>query len=99
MIHQANLLVILAMALVTYFTRLGGYFLLRNKNFSPKVKEMMEIIPGCVLISVIAPAFSSWNIPDVIGLFLTIIAASRLSLLPTIIIGVGSVGFLRLFFA
>jgi uncharacterized membrane protein len=55
----------------------------------------MDAAPGCVLISVIAPNFVSSNPADLIALALTVAAATRLSLLPTVLIGVISAGLLR----
>ncbi|QDH18025.1 AzlD family protein [Swingsia samuiensis] len=93
--HWISVLTILGMALITYLTRLLGYLFLRGKNLSERTIFFMDILPGCVLISVIAPAFSSGKIPDYIGLIVTIAAAMRFSLLPTMFLGVGSTGLLR----
>ena len=95
MIDSANLLTIVAMASVTYFTRIGGYILLRNRQLRPRAMAVMDAAPGCVLISVIAPNFVSSNPADLIALALTVAAATRLPLLPTVLIGVISAGLLR----
>ena len=55
----------------------------------------MEATPGCVLISVIAPQFVSGCPADPLSLGITLLAATRLSVLPTILIGVISAGLLR----
>ena len=47
------------------------------------------------LISVIAPHFVSSRPADLLSLAITLLAASRLSVLPTILIGVASAGLLR----
>ena len=60
---------------------------------------MMEAAPGCVLISVIAPDFVSDRPADLIALLVTVVAATRLSLLPTVIIGVAAAAVLRNFIA
>lgn len=95
MIDPVNLLAIVLMASVTYLTRIGGYILLRNRSLSPRTMSVLEAAPGCVLLSVIAPAFVSDQPADLIALALTIAAATRLSLLPTVIVGVGSAALLR----
>ncbi|TIS07059.1 MAG: AzlD family protein, partial [Mesorhizobium sp.] len=59
MIEPWTVLAILAMAGVTYLTRIGGYVVLRNRTLSPRATAVMEAAPGCVLISVIAPDFVS----------------------------------------
>ncbi|MBZ9763213.1 AzlD family protein [Mesorhizobium sp. CA8] len=95
MIDPMTALAILAMAGVTYLTRIGGYVVLRNRTLSPRSTAVMEAAPGCVLISVIAPDFVSKNPADLVALAITVLAASRLSMLPTVVIGVASAGVLR----
>jgi len=89
------LLTIILMALTTYLTRLGGYFALRNRVLSPKAARVLEAVPGCVLISVIAPHFSTGHPADLAALAITLVAASRFSMLPTVLLGVASAGVLR----
>lgn len=95
MIDPMTVFAILAMAGVTYLTRVGGYVLLRNRTLSPRAMAVMEAAPGCVLISVIAPDFVSKNPADLAALAITVLAATRLSMLPTVVIGVASAGLLR----
>lgn len=83
-----ELLTIFAMAAVTYATRLLGFFLLQNKQLSPMAKNLFAQIPPCVLISVIAPEFTSTNLANWIGLIATLFAATRYSVLPTVVIGI-----------
>jgi len=95
MIDPANLIAIVLMASVTYLTRIGGYVVLRNRTLSRRATAVMEAAPGCVLISVIAPDFVSRNPADLAALAITVLAATRLSMLPTVAIGVASAGVLR----
>lgn len=95
MIHSATLLTIILMASVTYMTRIAGYLVLRNRVLSPRVVEVMEAAPGCVLISVIAPDFVSDRPSDLLALAITLAAATRLPVLPTVIIGVTAAALLR----
>ena len=86
---------ILLMAAVTCLTRLSGYLLLRNRTLSRRATAVMEATPGCVLILVIAPHFVSSRPADLLSLAITLLAATRLPVLPTILIGVASAGLLR----
>lgn len=95
MTDQHAVLTIVAMAIVTYLTRIVGYAVLRNRTLSPRAKAVMEAVPGCVLISVIAPAFVSDNPANLLALAITLLAAMRFSLLPTVLIGVAATGLLR----
>ena len=82
------------MLAVTYSTRLIGFFALRNRTLSRCAQIVMEAAPGCVLIYVIAPYFVSNKPHELIAIALTVLAASRLSMLVTVLIGVGSSGLL-----
>lgn len=95
MITASTVLTILAMAVVTYLTRIGGYALLRNRRLRPRTMAVLDAAPGCVLIAVIAPNFVSDQPADLIALALTLVAATRLPLLPTVIVGIVSAGVLR----
>ncbi|MBB3611334.1 AzlD family protein [Rhizobium sp. BK602] len=86
---------IACMATVTYLTRIGGYVFLRNRTLSPRLRTVLENAPGCVLITVIAPDFVTGRPADLIALALTMLAATRLPVLPTVIIAIASAGVLR----
>ena len=58
---------------MTYLTRLAGYIALRNRTLSPRIVEVMEAAPGCVLISVIAPHFVSDRPADLAALAITLL--------------------------
>jgi uncharacterized membrane protein len=95
MIQPITLLAIVVMASATYLTRITGYLLLRNRHLSTRAIAVMEAAPGCVLIAVIAPAFVAHRLSDLAALAITLVAASRLPMLPTVIIGIVSAGLLR----
>ncbi|AZV20688.1 MULTISPECIES: AzlD family protein [unclassified Mesorhizobium] len=97
MIDATTFFTIVLMAGVTYLTRIGGYVVLRNRTLSGRATAVMEAAPGCVLIAVIAPAFVSKSPADILALAVTLVAATRLSMLPTVLIGVASAGLLRHF--
>lgn len=95
MIHGTTLIAILLVAATTYLTRILGYVLLKNKTLSNKQRKILEVVPGCVLISVIAPYFVKDNVADLLAIAITLIAASRFSLLPTVVISMLSAALLR----
>lgn len=94
MISPDAFLLFCAMLGVTYSTRLIGFFALRNRTLGRRAQTVMEAAPGCVLISVIAPYFVSDKPHELIAIALTVLAASRFSMLVTVLIGVGSAGIL-----
>lgn len=83
------------MALTTYLSRILGYLLLRGRKLTPRLHAVLDTVPGCVLIAVIAPAWVSPHPADLLALGLTLLAAMRWSLLPTVLIGILSAGALR----
>ncbi|MDO4433290.1 MAG: AzlD family protein [Alysiella sp.] len=95
MITWTSFLTICGMMLVTYTTRLLGYYALRNRKLSRRTANMMEAAPGCVLISVIAPHFVSNKPHELIAILVTVFAASRLSMMPTVLLAVGTSGLLN----
>ncbi len=95
MIDPTVLLTIVLMAGVTYLTRIGGYLVLRNRTLGPRAMAVVEAAPGCVLISVIAPSFVTNNPTDLAALLGALLAATRLSMLPTVLIGIAASGLLR----
>lgn len=95
MIDLSALCTILAMAAVTYITRISGYLLLRRRKLSPRLTRVLESIPGCVLIAVIAPAFATTQPANLLAVIITLLLAWRFSLLPTVILSVGITAVLR----
>jgi uncharacterized membrane protein len=93
----AAILTIASMAVVTYSTRIGGFLLLRKRALSPRTMAVLEAVPGCVLISVIAPRFVSDKPAELLALAVTLLAAWRLPLLPTVVVSVVATGLLRHF--
>lgn len=95
MIDSLTLLVIVLMASTTYLTRVLGYLALRNRTLSPRMLAVLESVPGCVLISVIAPAFVADESANLLALAITLLAATCLPILPTVLIGIVAAGTLR----
>lgn len=93
-INQHALLTIILMGIVTYLTRISGYLIFRKYD-TPRLKNVLEIVPGCVMISLIAPYFVTGRIADLIALVLTLITAIRYSFLITLFVAIASAGILR----
>ncbi len=96
MIDPMTALTIVAMASVTYLTRIGGYVFLRNRTLSPRAKAVMESAPGCVLITIIAPHFVTGRPADILALAVATAAATRLPVFPTVILAIATAGVLRI---
>lgn len=94
MISSVSLITILGMAAATYLTRVTGVLLLRNRKLSPRNQAVMEAAPGCVLIAVIAPAFTSPNPAEILALAVAILAAWRLPMLAAVVVSVATLAVL-----
>ncbi len=98
MISWISFITIIGMLCITYSTRLIGFFLLKNRTLSPKMAHAMEAVPGCVLISVIAPHFVSDKPYELMAMVITLFMAARFSMLSTVIVSVASSGILGYIF-
>ena len=95
-LDPVTLLAILAMAAVTYVTRIAGLFVADRLVLSGRAKAAFDAIPPAVLVSVIAPTALTTGWAEAIATAITAVAATRLPLLVTIAVGVVSVVFLRM---
>lgn len=87
---------ILAMAAITYATRIAGIFLVGRLSLSGRAKAAFEAIPAAVLVAVIAPAMLATGPAETLAAAATAVAATRLPLLATVAVGVLAVVALRL---
>ncbi|MET0428503.1 MAG: AzlD domain-containing protein [Microvirga sp.] len=94
-LDATTLMAILAMAVVTYATRVAGLLVADRLVLSGRSKAAFEAIPPAVLVAVIAPTALTTGWAEVVATILTAIAATRLPLLATIVVGVVSVVVLR----
>ncbi|MGE6782088.1 AzlD family protein [Ensifer adhaerens] len=91
-----TVLAIVAMAVATIATRIGGLVLIRYVTIGENQKRALEAIPPAVLMAVIAPTAFVTGPAETIAAAATAVAAMRLPLLASVAIGVVSVALLRL---
>jgi uncharacterized membrane protein len=89
-------LAILAMAAATVLTRVSGIFLLRYLSIGEEMREALDAIPPAVLMAVIAPTALATGWAETIACAVTALAATRLPLLLSVAVGVGTVVVLRM---
>jgi uncharacterized membrane protein len=94
-LDTTTLLAIIAMAVVTYFTRIAGLFVADRLVLTGRAKAAFDAIPPAVLVSVIAPTALTTGWAEAIAAAITAVVAFRLPLLATIAVGVVSVVMLR----
>lgn len=94
-LDTTTLLAILAMAVVTYLTRIAGLFVADRLVLTGRAKAAFDAIPPAVLVAVIAPTALTTGWAEALAAAITALAAFRLPLLGTVAVGVASVVLLR----
>ena len=95
-LDTTTLLAILAMAVVTYVTRIAGLLVADRLVLTGRAKAAFDAIPPAVLVAVIAPTALATGWAETAAAAVTALAATRLPLLGTIVVGVAAVVLLRL---
>jgi uncharacterized membrane protein len=92
---EPALFTILAMASVTYLTRIGGDLLMRRRTLGPRMTAALNAVPPAVLTAVIAPSVLTAGLAEAIAGAVTLVASFRLPLLATVAVGLSVVVLLR----
>jgi uncharacterized membrane protein len=91
------LITILGMALVTYATRAGGFWLMGLVTPSPRIEAWLRQIPGAVLVAIIAPTVLASSLAETLAALATVLVAIRTkNVLIAMVVGVAMVWVLRL---
>jgi uncharacterized membrane protein len=93
-----TVLAIVLMGFVTYLTRIAGLFISERFRFEGRAKAAFDALPVSVLTAVIAPTLLTSSVAESLAGVFTILAALRLPLLATVVVGVAAVVVLRLAF-
>ena len=94
-VDPMTLATIIAMAVVTYLTRIAGPLVAGRLALSGRAKAAFDAIPPAVLVAVIAPSALATGWPETAAALLAAFAATRLPLLATVAVGVVAVVVLR----
>jgi uncharacterized membrane protein len=86
---------ILAMALVTFGTRIAGIFLAGRLVLTGRAKAAFDAIPAAVLVAVIAPTAIATGPAETLATVIAAVVATRAPLLVTVLVGVVAVVALR----
>ena len=95
-LDATTVLTILMMGLVTYLTRIAGLFIAGRFRLEGRARSAFDAIPVSVLTAVIAPTLLTSSVAESLAGAVTVLAAFRLPLLGTVILGVTAIVFLRL---
>lgn len=92
-----TLIAILGMALVTYVTRAGGFWLMGLVTPSPRIEAWLRQIPGAVMVAIVAPTIFASSLAETLAALATVLVAIRTkNVLAAMVIGVAAVWLLRL---
>lgn len=81
-------LLILAGAIATYLTRIGGYLLMsRLKDVPPRVDAALNAVPAAVLTTLVAPAFFSGGIDVTVAMAVALAIGLGFSSIPMLVGG------------
>ena len=87
---------ILAGAVLTYLTRIGGHLILsRFERIHPRVEAALNAVPAAVLTTLVAPAALTQGWPETAALVIAGLAALRLPLLGMFALGWATIVALR----
>lgn len=93
-----EIMTIVAMAVVTYFTRIVGFLWLRKHQLSARARAVLESSPCCVMVAVVAPTFMTTDPKTLLALFFCTVIAFKFNLGITICASVAFMAILQNFF-
>lgn len=94
------LLVILAMAVLTFGTRIGGFWIMRFMRVTPALEAFLRYLSGSVLMAILAPAVLAGGAAALLATGLAVLVAARThNVLLAMAAGVSGAALLRGFLA
>lgn len=78
LVDPGTLLAICVMAAVTIFNRTAGFMVMRFIPLTPRVRKILECLPGAVIVAIVAPAAAHGDLAMAAGLAAALVAAKFL---------------------
>jgi len=92
----SDIVLILLLGIGTYAMRIGGYLVLaRFERLDPRIEAALDAVPAAVITALVAPVVLATGLAETIAAIVTIAAALRLSIMPTLLIAAVTVSLLR----
>ncbi|MBA4791881.1 MAG: AzlD domain-containing protein [Pseudomonadota bacterium] len=96
LLDAPTLIAICVMAVTTFFNRTAGFMVMRFIPLTPRVRRILECLPGAVIVAIVAPTAAHGDVPMACGLVAALAAAKFLkSDFFAVIAGVGVAAGLR----
>jgi uncharacterized membrane protein len=91
-----SFLLIVALGLGTYATRVGGHLVLsRFERLSPRMEAALDAVPAAVLTAIVAPLALTTGVAEAVAAGAAILASLRLPINAVLLIGMVLVAALR----
>ena len=91
-----SLLLIVALGLGTYATRVGGHLVLsRFQQLDPRVEAALDAVPAAVMTAIVAPLALTTGPAEAVAAGATIVASLRLPIHAVLVVGMVIVAVLR----
>jgi len=95
---MTTILIIVAGAVLTYLTRIGGHLVLsRFENVPPRVEAALDAVPAAVLTTLVAPELLSAGPAEIVALVAAGLVALRRGMLEMFLTGAIALIVLRQF--
>lgn len=78
LLDAPTLLAICVMAATTLFNRTAGFMVMRFIPLTPRVRRILECLPGAVIVAIVAPTAAHGDLPLALGLAAALITAKVL---------------------
>lgn len=78
LLDAPTLIAICVMAVTTVFNRMAGFMVMRYIPLTPRVRRILECLPGAVIVAIVAPTAAHGDIPMALGLVAALAAAKIL---------------------
>ena len=74
---QSTLIAIAMMAGIVYLTRAGGYFIGLQLRHIPGVQPVLEALPGCAFMAILAPAVRQGSTAEILAMLCVVLIMWR----------------------
>ena len=93
---STSLILIAALGIGTYLTRIGGHLVLsRFERLNPRVEAALDAVPAAVMTAIVAPIALTAGIAETVATAVTVAVALRAPMYVTMLAGAGTVALLR----
>ncbi|MDH3759483.1 MAG: AzlD domain-containing protein [Gammaproteobacteria bacterium] len=75
--QQTTLIAIAMMALIVYLTRVTGYFIGLQLRHIRGIQPVLEALPGCAFMAILAPAVRQGSLSEIIAMACVILIMWR----------------------